>query len=101
MKKKVGVAIAKTGGVQGLMSAQAQRIKASAEALAAESIDTGHYASSFSVESTPGRSGVTDRLVVNDDPAAVAIEYGHMTPPSETSPGTYVPGKHILRRAIG
>lgn len=88
-------------GVQGLMTAQAHRIKATAEALAAESVETGHYASSFGVETVPGERGVADRLVYNDDEAAVVIEYGHMTPPSETSPGTYVPGKHILRRAIG
>lgn len=99
--KKVGVEVAKLAGVQGLMTAQAHRIKATAEALAAESARTGHYASSFGVETVPGEQGVPDRLVYNDDEAAVVIEYGHMTPASETSPGRYVPGKHILRRAIG
>ena len=48
-----------------------------------------------------GERGVEDRLVYTDDEAAVVIEYGHLTPPTEKSPGTYVPGKHILRRAIG
>lgn len=101
VNKRASTDAAKLPGVQGLLTAQAHRIKASAEALAAESVDTGNYAGSFSVKSVPGESGVTDRLVVNNDPASVVIEYGHMTPPSETSPGGYVPGKHILRRAIG
>lgn len=97
---KAAIKVAMLPGVQGLLTATAHRIKATAEALAAESVRTGHYASSFGVETVPGEDGVDDRLVYNDDDAAVVIEYGHMTPPSETSPGTYVPGKNILRRSI-
>lgn len=98
---KAAVKVAMLPGVQGLLTATAHRIKASGEAIAAaEATDTGHYASSFGVETVPGEDGVDDRLVYNDDDAAVVIEYGHMTPPSATSPGTYVPGKNILRRSI-
>lgn len=101
VKRNADVKCAMLPGVQGLLTATAHRIKATGEALAAESIQTGNYASSFGVETVPGERGVEDRLVYNDDEAAVVIEYGHLTPPTEKSPGTYVPGKHILRRAIG
>jgi hypothetical protein len=68
---------------------------------AAEHEDTGAYRRSLSVEKTTGPKGVPDYLVSTDDPGALAIEYGHMTPASKNSPGTFVPGKHILGRAAG
>lgn len=96
----VGITIAKLPGVQALQASAAADIMVKAQALASESTDTGNYQASFGVDTEPGPDGVTDYVVYNDDPAAVIIEYGHMTRPTKNSPGTFVPGKHYLRRAI-
>lgn len=93
--------VAKLAGVQNEQAAAARAIMTRAVGLAAESADTGAYASSFGVTAEAGPNGVVDFVVYNDDPAAVIIEYGHMTPATKNSPGTFVPGKHVLRRAIG
>ena len=43
----------------------------------------------------PGRNGVKDRMVYSSDPAAVPIEFGHVT-----SSGRVVPGQRILLNAL-
>lgn len=94
----------KVAGLPGVAAEQARaasQIKARAGALASTSVDTGNYAASFRLSIEPGPGGFDDYVVSNDDPAAVWIEYGHMTPASKNSPGRFVPGKHVLRRAIG
>lgn len=59
------------------------------QAAAAHS-DTGDFVRSIKTARTPGKGGVTDRLVFSDDPAAYAIEFGWRDPRT----GKLHPGKH-------
>lgn len=96
-----GVKIAKLPGVQPLLDKAAVEIKARAAAniMSSSKEPTGHYASSLEVRHVPGKRGVQDRLVVANDPGALAIEYGHL----EAGEGgaSWVPGKFPLTRAVG
>lgn len=94
------VKAARLPGVTAELAAAATRLHMTAAALAAADRDTGQFGSSFTVEPVPGPKGVTDYIVANDDPGALPIELGHLTPPTKTSPGTWVPGKYTLARAI-
>lgn len=78
------------------MAARAERVKAVAEASAP--IETGHYKESFEVK-TSKRGGIhNDRAegrVITTDPAALSIEFGHLT-----QGGTFVDGHYTLTRAL-
>jgi len=83
--------------------ARAERVKAAAEADAARYSDTGHYASSF--ESSSGTHGGSrgDRAygrVRNTDPAAAAIEFGHLSGQTGDTDRRPVEGHHTLVRAL-
>lgn len=91
-----GVKIARLPGVQPELEAAAQKILARAKSGAAPHVETGHYISSLGVRPTPGKSGVVDREVYSDDPASVAIEFGHFAGHS----GHWVPGQRILLNAL-
>ena len=93
--KGVGTKLAKLPGLQPVLQDTAEDIKAKAVALASGHRDTGAYASSLKVQSVPGKKGVTDRLVIADDPASVPIEFGHLT-----KSGKWVEGQYILTRAL-
>lgn len=67
---------------------------------------TGDYMNSLSVQTVksrlPSRVGyVDDRLVVTTDPAALSIEYGHFVRFKNARRVRWVPGQHIMGRAIG
>ena len=98
--KGAGTKVARLPGIQPELDVAAMKVMLRAKAEAAASIRTGHYESSFEIKRVPGKRGVTDRLVVNNDEGSVAIEYGHVTPASRRSPGRFVPGKFILTRAV-
>ena len=66
---------------------------------------TGNYLSKLSVVTAPSEKPskvgtVQDRLIVADDEAAVSIEYGHMIRYKNARRVRYVPGQHIMGRAI-
>ncbi|QGJ94142.1 hypothetical protein QEH32_gp10 [Corynebacterium phage EmiRose] len=94
--KGAGTKIAKLPGVQAALSTASGEVLARAQAAASEHVETGGYLSSLEVISVPGKKGVTDRMVVANHPASVAIELGH-----RTKSGKVVPGQHILNKAIG
>lgn len=98
--KGTGTKVAKLPGVQPELDVAAMKVMLRAKAEAAQSAKTHHYESSFEIKRVKGPKGVTDRLVVNNDEGSLAIEYGHMTPASKTSPGRFVPGKFILTKAV-
>jgi NOL1/NOP2/fmu family ribosome biogenesis protein len=72
------------------MRARAEKVKAAAEAIAP--IETGAYKRRFRIR-TRKRGGIhndrAEALVVNTDPAAMSIEFGH------TSNGEYVNGVRV------
>lgn len=87
---------ARIAGEDPAMDAAAQVVLARARAVATQHRLTGAYLTRFGTERTRGKRGVTDRLVFNDDPGAVSIEFGHTT-----TTGRLVPGQHILGKAAG
>lgn len=97
----VGAKIARLPGIQPLLDMAAAGIKARAVAniMSSSKEPTGHYASSLEVRSVPGKKGVRDRLVVANDPGALAIEYGHLEVGEDGA--SWVPGKFPLTRAVG
>lgn len=78
----------------GELRSAARKVETRARAKAARHVKSGNYASSFGVEPTPGKKGVTDYVAYNDDPQAAIIEFGHNTPN-----GKRVPGQHIMIEA--
>jgi hypothetical protein len=81
-----------------------------AEAIAREIRDlaighsiTGAFFESIDTAEIRGKRGVTDRIVYSADPAAVSIEFGHLTRLGRgvEGPRQYVEGLHIFGRAAG
>lgn len=84
--------------------------------VAAQHVDTGAYINKLRTVKVPGEKGtgrsVMDRLVVADDPAAAAIEFGHIARVDggvitrvgarrvQWQRGTYVPGLHIMAKGL-
>ncbi|WP_075691756.1 DUF5403 family protein [Corynebacterium sphenisci] len=96
--RDLGTRIARMPGVQGALDAAAAEVLARAKAAAAAHVDSGAYAASLAVDRIAGPKGVTDRFVYSDDPAAAAIEYGHLQGKRALR---WVPGQFILTRAAG
>lgn len=78
-----------------------------AKARAVDHILTGAYISQLFTTRAPGKKGVTDRLVVAGDKAAISIEYGHSVrinkgrnAPQNSMNFRWVPGQFILTGAI-
>ena len=94
--KGAGTKIAKLPGVQPVLDTAAAGVLARATANASAHVDTGEYLSKLHVQPVRGKKGVRDRLVVAGHPAAISIEYGHLS----RNRSTFVPGQYILTRAI-
>lgn len=88
------------------MGAVAHRLKGNLIAEAARHNLTGAFMNSFFVKTVPGLTGngrlVDDRIVGSNDPAALAINYGHIagTRENQHAQSTRVPGKHVFEKAI-
>jgi hypothetical protein len=96
----IGVTVARMTGDSEVMDVAAGRVRGTMVRLAARHVRTGSYIRRFSVERARGKSGVIDRLVVNDDPAALSIETTHLTRPARDGrPRTLVAGLRIMARA--
>lgn len=65
---------------------------------------TGNYISKLAILNVPGERGrgrlVRDRLIVADDEAVGAIEWGHLIRFKNSRRVKYVPGLHIMRRGL-
>ncbi len=77
----------------------AARIESHAIGLAAANIETGDYVSSIEVRKDRLSPSGRDRLVVSTDPAALAIEFGHLSGRRGDANRRPVPGQHIIQRA--
>ena len=99
---------ARIAGHSPAMNSAAAALAGRARANAARVRDTGATLFGIRVESVPGRSGVTDRLVVMEGEGVLSIEFGHSVLSIRSSRGgrrasgrlTHVPGKHIMRNAL-
>lgn len=96
--KGVGIKLAKLPDIQTELDSAAAEILERAKTGAAQHADTKHYLNSLKMGSTPGPSGVVDREVYSDDPAAIAIEFGHLA--EGTHKVTWVQGQRILLNAL-
>ena len=86
------------------MDAAAGRVQSIAIGIAAQHRLTGAYIHNFSIHTVPGEKGtgrmVDDRLVVNDDPGAAAIEWGYIRRFKNSRRVQYVPGQKIMTQAV-
>ena len=108
--KKAALEAARLAGLDPEMDRAAEKVKRAIVAEAgkhtrAESdrdTEVEHFASSFSVQAdyyTPSR--VMDRVVSSDHPAALSIEYGHMTRRAKGRRlRRWVPGLMIVNEAV-
>lgn len=94
VNKQAGVVAARVAGEMSEMDSAMSRVESAVQSEAVKHRDTGAFQSSIRSGRVPGESGVTDRAVWTDDPAAWPIEFGHTTPS-----GTDVPGKFIFSNA--
>lgn len=98
------ITVAQMAGDSAAFGSQAGRVLGAARRVAAENAATGAYLSRLSMKSVPGEfgSGVTvkDRLIVADDPGAAAIEWGHLIRYKNSRRVRWVPGQHIMTRAL-
>ena len=76
---KIGTKVARMPGIQPHLESAARLIKARAVEAAAAHVDSGEYIRGIDMGTIPGKNGVTDREVYVEHPAAVAIEFGHVT----------------------
>lgn len=53
----------------------------------------GQFKSSIKRQTAVTPQGVSDQVIYSNDPAALSIEYGHLTPA-----GKYVPGAHTFAK---
>ncbi|WP_100813015.1 DUF5403 family protein [Microbacterium lacus] len=104
VNQNVRVVTAQIAGESQSMDTAAGRILLTAKSLAAQHRDTGNYMDKLRVVDVPGESGtgrtVKDRLVVADDAAAASIEWGHIVRFPGQRRAKFVPGQHIMRRAL-
>lgn len=98
------ITVAQIAGASGEFGSQAGRVLSAAKRVAAESAVTGAYLRALSMKTVPGESGsgvtVRDRLIVADDPGAGPIEWGHLIRYKNSRRVRWVPGKHIMTRAL-
>lgn len=101
--KIAAIQAAQIAGEDSAMDTAAAKVEATVRALAAAHNVTGSYLSGIGTERTPGKRGVTDRLIFVDDPAAEHIEFGHLTRRGKDmhGPQQWVAGLHIFGRAAG
>ncbi|MFD5864358.1 DUF5403 family protein [Agromyces sp. NPDC127015] len=72
----------------------------------ARAFDTGEFHSTVKIANRVGPYGVRDRVIYSDDPAALAIEYGHLVitrvkgARRVRSTGAFVPGKYPFTAAF-
>ena len=93
-----GTMIARLPGVQPELDKAAGAILARAKAAAAAHVKSSSYLNSLGVGSIPGKNGVIDREVFAADPAAIPIEFGHISRGKDGA--TWVPGQRILLSAV-
>ncbi|NVC23403.1 HK97 gp10 family phage protein [Kocuria salina] len=92
--RDVGVIVARMVGDSAALDDVAEAFRDEVKRLAP--VRTGAFRDSIKVKKVPGRSGVTDRLIYSDDPAAVIIEHGY-----ESDDGTFVAGNFPFHKAHG
>ena len=86
------------------MDRVANRVKFNLIAEAAKHNLTSAFMNSIHTATVPGQSGngrrVDDRAIYSTDPAALAINYGHIAWP-KSGGYTIVPGKHVFEKVLG
>lgn len=103
--KNAGPIAAKLAGTRTEMDDAANQVLRNARMIAATHRRTGKYMSGLKVLTVPSRlpsrvGFVKDRLVVADHPAVLSIEYGHMVRHKNARRVSWVPGQHIMGRAM-
>ena len=101
---RVRVTAAQMAGESRHMDAYARNVMRSVQRVASQYVDTGAYINAFRVVTVKGLLGtgklVDDRLIINDDPAALPQEWGYMRVFKNSRRVQYIPGRHIMRRGM-
>lgn len=101
LARDLSLQVAQMVGESDELAAIARQVAADAAGDAARHSRSGSFAGAFRVEDHPGRRGVNEPTVVNDDPEASHIELGHyaVNPHTGQTTDQWVKGLHILRNA--
>lgn len=97
--KNAGIEAARQVGESSAMDEAADVVLSAAKARAAQSRVSGDYLDSLQTATVKGQRDVKDREVYSDDPAALSIEFGHMSGARGSADRKWVPGKFILTQA--
>ncbi|MEW1990712.1 DUF5403 family protein [Microbacterium sp. NPDC078849] len=102
---RAGSMAAQIAGQSREMDVVAQRGLRAVRSVAASHRLTGDYLSKTFVATVPSvqpsKVGpIDDRLIVADDKAAVSIEYGHLVRFKNARRVKFVPGQHIMSKAL-
>jgi hypothetical protein len=99
--KVAAIYAAQIAGESQEMDDVANELATLAKGFAAEHIQDGDFERSIHVERVRGKRGVTDRLVVADDPLAAAKELGHVIRNEPGGPDLgRVKGQHSMGKAV-
>lgn len=101
----VRVEAAIIAGKSAEMDVVAGRAQRAVRTVAAAHRNTGAFINGIVVATVPGERGtgrrVDDRVVSSTDPGTLSIEYGHIVRHKNARRVTYVPGQHIMSKAMG
>lgn len=105
INKNAGPIAAKLAGDRTEMDDAANRVLRAVKSVASSHVKTSAYINSLSVQKVPSlkrsRVGhVTDRIIVSDDPGALAIEYGHMQRIKGARRVRWIPGHKPMTRGM-
>jgi hypothetical protein len=104
LKDSNRVTVAVMCGRHPVMDEHAGMVLAAVKGVAAQHVETGDYMRKLGIKNVPGELGtgrlVRDRLVVADDPAAAAIEFGHLIRYKNSRRVRWEPGQHVMARGL-
>ncbi len=104
VSERVRVDAAVIAGRSVEMDVAARRTLRAVKIVAGGNRNTGAYIRGLEVHAVRGERGtgkqVTDRVVTSTDPATLSIEYGHLVRYANARRVRWVPGQHIMQRAL-
>jgi hypothetical protein len=102
VKKFVALEVARIASRSSEMDVAAKRVKAAAVSEAAKHRDSGAQGDSIVIVRSRNRRsrGVEDRVVMVTDPLGAIKEFGHVMRNADGEEIGYVPGNHVMQRAL-
>ena len=106
ISKNAGPEAARIAGNSAEMDVIGGRVLRAARIVAAAHRDSGNYVNGLEMHRVPSQEPsrvgfVDDRVVTSTDPATLSIEHGHLQRVAGARRVRWIPGQHILGRAMG